>query len=44
MFEDDESVNMEAIEKNTKILAEALARYIYDIDDGEIFTGTMVSR
>lgn len=42
IFEDEESTSIEAIERNTKIIAEALARYVYDINDGEIFTGTMV--
>ncbi|XP_063709634.1 BOS complex subunit ncln [Culicoides brevitarsis] len=41
IFEDEDSTSMEAIEMNTKIIAEALARYVYDINDGEIFTGTM---
>lgn len=46
MFEDteDENSEIQAIQANTKILAEALARYIYDIKEGEIFTGTMVGR
>jgi hypothetical protein len=26
-----------------KIIAESLARYVYNVEDGEIFTGTMVS-
>lgn len=41
-FEDTEDNNhLELIAKNTKIIAEALAKYIYDIKDGEIFTETM---
>jgi len=43
MFEDKDSdlSEVEQIQANTKIVAEALGRYIYDIKEGEIFTGTM---
>lgn len=42
-FEDTEDNNhLELVAKNTKIIAEALAKYVYDIKDGEIFSETMV--
>jgi len=34
---------MAIVQKNVKIIAEALASYIYNIKDGEIFTGSMVT-
>lgn len=45
MFEDTdgELSELQQVQRNTKVLAEAMARYIYDIKEGEIFTGTMVS-
>lgn len=43
VFKESESERVELVQKSAKILAEALASYMYDINNGEIFTNSMVS-
>lgn len=42
IFQDKEEFVLRNAQKNVKILAEALASHIYNIEDGEIFSGVMV--
>lgn len=42
IFNENEVQRLEIAKRNTKIIAETLANYMYGINDGEIFTGPMV--
>ncbi|XP_059608640.1 BOS complex subunit NCLN [Phlebotomus argentipes] len=41
IFTDSSPSSLEVLERYTKILAEALASYIYNLNEAEIFTGSM---
>lgn len=38
-FKDDQDKILTVTEMNTKVIAEALAKYIYNVEEGEIFSG-----
>lgn len=44
IFQEDNESNIRNTQRKAKIIAESLARSIYNVDDGEIFTGAMVGR
>lgn len=41
IFQEDNESNIRNTQRKAKIIAESLARSIYNVDDGEIFTGAM---
>lgn len=40
-FKDNENKILATTQENTKVIAETLARYIYNVQEGEIFSGAM---
>ncbi|XP_055904279.1 BOS complex subunit ncln [Eupeodes corollae] len=40
-FKDDQDKILSSIQGNTKVIAETLARYIYNVEEGEIFSGAI---